>query len=226
MKIVVLDGYAENPGDLSWEAFEQLGELAVFDRTDADQAASRIGGAEIVLTNKTPVDRRTIERCTGIKYIGVLATGYNVVDVQAAADAGITVTNIPSYGTAAVAQFAIALLLELCHHIGEHGRQVKRGDWIGSRDWCFWNTPLIELDGKTMGIVGYGRIGQSTGRIAQALGMKVLAYTPHPNPAAESPTLRYVELEELYERSDVIMLHCPLFPETEGMICRESISIR
>ena len=225
MKIVILDGYTENPGDLSWEGFEKLGELTVYDRSPLNDEAEirrRINGAEVVLNNKTPLSRNTIMSCENLKYIGVLATGYNVVDYIAARERGIPVTNIPAYGTEAVGQFAIALLLEICHHIGHHDRAVKEGRWEKSPDWCFWDHPLIELAGKTMGIIGFGRIGQCTGKIARSLGMVVLANDEAPpNEAGEA---LYVSREEIYARSDVISLHCPLFPSTEGMINRESIS--
>ena len=224
MKIVILDGYTENPGDLSWEGFEAMGDLTVYDRTtDHSQIAARIGDAEIILTNKTPVSREVIDACPRLKYIGLLATGYNVVDVKAAKEAGIIVTNIPTYGTDAVSQYAIALLLELCHHIGEHSDCVKRGDWTKNQDWCFWNHPLIELAGKTMGIIGFGRIGQGTARIAQALGMKVLAYDTYQNPQLVSETCTYASLDQVFASSDVIALHCPLFPETEGIINKSNI---
>ena len=225
MKIVILDGYTENPGDLSWEGFEALGDLTVYDRTtDHSQIAVRIGDAGIILTNKTPVSREIMGACPKLKYIGLLATGYNVVDVKAAKEAGITVTNIPTYGTDAVSQYAIALLLELCHHIGEHSDCVKRGDWTKNKDWCFWNHPLIELAGKTMGIIGFGRIGQGTARIAQAMGMKVLAYDTYHNPELVSDTCTYASLDQVFASSDVITLHCPLFPETEGIINKDTIS--
>ncbi len=224
MKIVILDGYTENPGDLSWGGFEALGELTVYDRTPADKIVERIGDAEIVYTNKTPLSRETMDQCPRMKFIGVLATGYNVVDVAAAKEKGIPVTNIPNYGTVAVSQFAIALLLELCHHIGAHSDSVKRGDWTKIPDFCYWNYPLIELAGKTMGIIGLGRIGQGTARIAQALGMKVVAVNPSKNPDLVSETLKYVELDELFAVSDVVTLHCPLFPETEGIINKENIA--
>lgn len=225
MKIVILDGYTENPGDLSWEGFEALGDLTVYDRTtDHSQIAVRIGDAEIILTNKTPVSREIMGACPKLKYIGLLATGYNVVDVKAAKEAGITVTNIPTYGMDAVSQYAIALLLELCHHIGEHSDCVKRGDWTKNKDWCFWNHPLIELAGKTMGIIGFGRIGQGTARIAQAMGMKVLAYDTYHNPELVSDTCTYASLDQVFASSDVITLHCPLFPETEGIINKDTIS--
>jgi glycerate dehydrogenase len=223
MKIVILDGYTENPGDLSWEDFEKLGELKVYDRTPAGQVAERIGSAEVVITNKTPVSKETLEACGNIRYIGVLATGYNIVDYEAARARGIPVTNIPTYGTAAVGQFAIALLLEICHHVGHHDRAVKEGRWENNADWCFWDYPLIELAGKTLGIIGFGRIGQATGKIAGALGMEVIA-----NDEVETDSGRqiasYVFREELFARSDVIALHCPLFPSTQGLINKDSIA--
>jgi len=224
MKIVVLDGYTLNPGDLSWGTLEKLGALKVYDRTPITSITARIGDAEIILTNKTPITKDILDACPDVKYIGVLATGYNVVDASAAKEKGVVVTNIPTYGTDAVGQFAIALLLEICHHIGDHSRAVKKGDWTNNADWCFWNHPLIELAGKTIGIVGYGRIGQTTGRIAQALGMNVLAYDTFKNKDLESETCHYAELEEIYSQSDVIALHCPLFKETEGLICKRTIA--
>ena len=225
MNIVILDGYTENPGDLSWDGFRAFGELTVYDRTDVRDTAEiirRIGDAEIVFTNKTPVTREILDACPSIRMVGVLATGYNVVDTVAAREKGIPVTNIPAYGTASVGQFAIALLLELCHHIGAHDAAVKAGRWEHSADFCFWDYPLVELDGKTLGIIGFGRIGQTTGRIAKALGMRVLAYDTH---ETESGRLiaEYVDLDTLLRTSDVIALHCPLFPETEGLINRETI---
>ena len=223
MKIVVLDGYTENPGDLSWAPLEALGDLTVYDRTPADLVAERIGDAEIVYTNKTPVTRETMNACPNIRFISVLATGYNIVDVAAAKEKGIPVTNIPVYGTAPVGQFAIALLLEVCHHIGHHDRAVHEGRWESNPDWCFWEYPLIELAGKTMGIIGFGRIGQTTGRIAKALGMKILANDAYPSEAGKE-IAAYVDLESLLAQSDVIALHCPLFPETEGIINKDTIA--
>ena len=224
MKIVVLDGYTLNPGDISWEGMEALGELTVYDRTRPEDITGRIGDADVVYTNKTPVTRETLDVCRNVKFIGVLATGYNIVDTEAAREKGIPVSNIPSYGTAAVSQFAIALLLELCHHIGAHSDAVKAGEWTDNPDWCFWNYPLVELAGKTMGIIGYGRIGQDTGRIAQALGMKVLAYDTYQNQELESGTCHFADLDTLFAESDVISLHCPLFPSTEGIINKENIA--
>jgi glycerate dehydrogenase len=225
MKIVVLDGYTENPGDLSWEGFKKLGELTVYDRTsltDKQEIISRIGDAEAVITNKTPVNADVITQCDKLRYIGILATGYNIVDTQAAKNRGIPVCNIPSYGTAAVAQFAIALLLEICHHIGHHNRAVHEGRWEQSKDFCFWDYLLIELKGKTMGIIGFGRIGQTVGTIAKALGMYITAYDQYPNDAGRQ-IARYVSLDEIFARSDVISLHCPLFPETQGIINKTTI---
>ena len=212
MKIVVLDGYTENPGDLSWKELDKLGELTVYERTsltDQAEAIARIGDAELIFTNKTPITREVLNSCQQIRFIGVLATGYNVVDVEAAKEKGIPVCNVPAYGTASVSQYAIALLLELCHHIGHHDKAVKEGRWEHSADWCFWDYPLIELEHKTIGIIGFGRIGQSTGRIAKALGMKVLAYDVFPT---ESGRIigEYVSLDELLKESDVIALHCNL----------------
>lgn len=223
MKIVVLDGYTLNPGDLSWDALAALGETAVYDRTPADEILARIGDAEAVYTNKTPLTRETIQACPNLKFIGVLATGYNVVDVAAAKERGIPVCNVPTYGTAAVGQFAIAMLLEICHHVAHHSEAVHEGRWSGNIDWCFWDYPLIELEGKTMGVVGFGRIGQRTGEIAKALGMRVLAYDAYQNDAGKAIGT-YVDLDTLLKESDVISLHCPLFPETKGIINAASIA--
>lgn len=227
MKIVILDGYTENPGDLSWEGFESLGELTVYERTpvkDSEEIQRRIGDAEIVITNKTPLTRGIIDACSQIRYIGALSTGYNVIDVKAAKERGIPVSNIPAYGTDAVAQFTFALLLDICHHAAHHSQAVYEGRWSSCEDFCFWDYPLIELAGKTMGIVGFGRIGQAVGRLANAFGMKVLAHAAHRRTELETQVCRYVELEELFAQSDIISLHCPLFPATEGMINKESIA--
>jgi Lactate dehydrogenase and related dehydrogenases len=223
MKIVILDGYTENPGDLSWQGIEQFGELKVYDRTPADKVIEHINDAEIVITNKTPIAKETFDACRSIRYVGVLATGYNIVDIAAAKARNIPVTNIPTYGTDAVGQFAIALLLEICHHIGHHDAEVHKGRWENNKDWCFWDYPLIELAGKTIGIVGFGRIGQSTGRIAKALGMKVIAHDEYQSDSAKA-IAEYVPLDELFALSDVISLHCPLFPSTEGIINKTNIS--
>lgn len=224
MKIIVLDGHTLNPGDLSWDGLEKLGKVTVYDRATKADVIQRIGDAEIVFTNKTAITKEILTVCQQIKYIGVLATGYNVVDVVAAAERGITVTNIPTYGTDAVSQFAIALLMELCHRIGDHSRSVFSGDWANNPDWCYWNYPLIELSGKTMGIIGFGKIGQRTGHIAQALGMKVLASDINKYPELESETCQYVTQDELFAVADVIILHCPLFDETRGIINAKNIA--
>lgn len=226
MKIVVLDGYTENPGDLSWEVLEALGEMTVYDRTsyvDSPLIAERIGDAEIVVVNKTPITRETIDRCPGIKLIALLATGYNVVDYRYAKEKGIPVVNVPTYGTQIVGQYALGLLLEICSHYGYHSQTVQEGRWAGSPDWCYWDYPMIELYGKTAGIIGLGRIGQATAKLLNALEMNVVAYDTYQNEAGKA-LAEYVSLEELFERSDVIFLHCPLFAETEGIINWENIA--
>lgn len=226
MKIVVLDGYTLNPGDLNWDGLNEIGECTVYDRTsltNVNEVIERIGDAEYVYTNKTPMPKEVFEACPNIKFVGVLATGYNVVDVNAAKEKGIPVANIPTYGTAAVGQFAIALLLEICHHIGHHNDAVHSGRWETNDDWCFWDYPLIELADKTIGIIGFGRIGQATGRIAKALGMNVIAYDAFESEAGKE-IAEYTDLETLLTTSDVIALHCPLFPETEGIINKDNIA--
>jgi glycerate dehydrogenase len=224
MKIVVLDGYTLNPGDLSWEGLSSLGELIVYERTGREDVAERIKDAEIVFTNKTPITKDTLTACPTIRYIGVLATGYNIVDIGAAKERNIPVCNVPTYGTAAVAQLVFALLLEVCHHVQIHSDAVHEGEWTNNPDFCFWKYPLIELAEKTMGIIGFGRIGQAVAGIAQAFGMKVLAYDEYKNNALENENCRYAKLDEVLSGSDVISLHCPLFPETKGMINDNSIS--
>ena len=223
MNIVILDGYTTNPGDLSWSGFEAIGKLTIYERTPENQIAERIGGAEIVITNKTPVTAEILSECANIKYIGALATGYNIIDTDAAKKRGITVCNIPAYGTAAVAQFAIALLLEICHNIGAHSGGVHQGRWQNGKDWCYWDYPLIELYGKTMGIIGFGRIGRATGAIAKALGMKIIACDVNQNDSGRE-IAEYVSFDKLLRDSDVISLHCPLLPETEGIINKNSIA--
>ena len=218
MKIVILDGYTENPGDLSWEGFAAFGELTVYDYTPADKIAERIAGAQAVYTNKTPLTRETIEGAKALSYIGILATGYNVVDVEAARERGIPVCNIPTYGTSAVAQYVFALLLEICHRVAHHAKAVEEGRWSTCRDFCFWDYPLMELAGKTIGLIGYGRIGQATAQVARGFGMRVLAYDAH----VQVPEC--VDLDTLLSRSDVISLHCPLFPETQGLINQETLA--
>ena len=225
MKITVLDGFTENPGDLSWAALEKFGDFTVYDRTPRtpSEIIRRIGDAEIVITNKCPITHEILDACPKIKYISVLATGYNVVDVQYAAEKGIPVSNVPTYGTEAVGQFAIALLLEICSRVAHHSEAVHAGRWESAPDWTFWDYPLIELAGKTMGIIGFGKIGQTTGRIAKAMGMRILATGSRETEAGRA-IASYTDLDTLLRESDVIALHCPLFPSTEGIINRDTIA--
>ena len=224
MKLVITDGYCENPGDLSWEPLKQFGELVIYDRTedDEDKIIDRIGDADIAIINKVPITERIMDACPNLKAIAILATGYNVVDIDAAKKRGIHVCNVPAYGTDAVAEFAMSLLLELCHHVGHHADAVKEGRWESCPDFCFWDYPLMDLHGKTMGIIGFGRIGRTTGKLANAFGMKVLATGSRPTPEGEA-LADYVDLDTLLARSDVIALHCPLLPGTKDIICRENI---
>ena len=223
MKIVVLDGYALNPGDLSWDFLKPFGDYTVYDRTPEDQIISRIGDAEIILLNKTPISAAVLAACPSVKLICVLATGYNVVDCAAAKERGIPVCNVPDYGTAAVAQFTFALLLELCHQVGHHGQTVRDGKWCSCPDFCYWDTPQMELAGKTLGIIGFGRIGRAVGRIANAFGMKVIAYNR--SQCEEGKAIgSYVNLEELLTTADIISLHCPLSAENTGIIHADSIA--
>ncbi len=222
MKIVVLDGYTLNPGDLNWNQIKTLGDIIIYDRTDSADIISRIGDAEVVLTNKTPIRKETMKACPNIKLISVLATGYDVIDIEAAKQLGIAVCNVPAYGTYSVAQFAIALLLEVCCHVGYHDNAVKKGRWENNADWCFWDKPLLELYGKTMGIIGYGRIGQTTGKIARALGMKIIANDKHENPTLKD--VEYVSFDDLCSRADVIVLHCSLTKENQQFIDKKAIA--
>ena len=224
MKIVILDSYTENPGDLSWDGIARLGELTVYDRSAPEDVIRRIGDAEVVFTNKTPITREVLDACPSIRFISVLATGYNCVDYVYAKEKGIPVTNIPAYGTDSVGQFAIALLLEICHHIGHHSDTVRAGKWTSSPDFCYWDYPLIELAGKTMGIIGFGRIGQVVGRVAKALGMRVLAFSRSESESGRAIADAYVDPDTLLRESDVVSLHCPLFPETEGIINKDTIA--
>ena len=226
MKIVVLDGYCENPGDLSWDGLGAMGELIVYDRTsltDEAEIIARIGDAEIVYTNKTPVSRSTFDACPNIRMVSMLATGYNVVDVACARERNIPVCNVPVYGTYSVSQFAIALLLEICHHIGHHSDTVYAGKWADNPDWCYWDYPLIELQGKTYGLLGCGNIGVHTAEIARALGMQVITYDARPSDAGRA-VAEYVTLDELFAQSDVLGLQMPLFPFNTGIINRENIA--
>ncbi len=225
MKIVILDGYTLNPGDLSWKGLEKIGDLKVLDRTvnDSEKVIDVIGDAEIVFTNKTIITKEVLERVPNVKYIGVLATGYNVVDIAAASELGITVTNVPAYSTDAVAQFTFALILELTNQVGIHHAAVKDGEWENSIDFSFTKTPLIELNGKTLGIIGFGRIGQATAKIALAFGMKLRVFSNRKYPELESDSFKNVDLETLMSESDIISLHCPLNEKTEGLINKNSI---
>lgn len=223
MKIVITDGNAVNPGDLSWDFLNKYGQVVVYPRTPAELAEERLRDADIILINKTPITAALLDACPSIKLICVLATGYNVVDCEAAAQRGIPVCNVPDYSTNAVAQFTFSLLLELCNGVGHHSAQVHEGAWCRCPDFCFWNTPQVELAGKTIGIIGFGRIGRAVGRIARAFGMEVLAYNRSRCPEGEAIGT-YVDLDTLLRRSDVISLHCPLTPQTEGMIGAEALA--
>ncbi|HEX6971796.1 MAG TPA: D-2-hydroxyacid dehydrogenase, partial [Limnochordia bacterium] len=219
-RIVVLDGYTLNPGDLSWEPLEAIAPTIVYPRTPPEEVAKRAKGAEIVLTNKAIVDRRAIEALPELRYIGVLATGYNVVDVEAARARGVIVTNVPGYGAPAVAQATFALLLELTNHVGLHSAGVREGKWTRSPDWSYWERPLVELSGLTMGIIGFGAIGQAVARIAAAFGMKVIVHTRTPRPEAD---VAFTSLEEIFPLADVLSLHCPLTPATQGLVSAERL---
>lgn len=220
MKIVVLDGYTLNPGDNPWTAIEKLGDFIGYDRTENNWIAGRIKDADVVLTNKTPLNAETIEKASALKYISVLATGFNIVDIEAARRKNIPVSNVPVYGTDSVAQYTFALLLELCHHIGLHDRAVKKLEWTKGRDFCFWKTPLVELAGKTMGLVGFGRIGRRVARIADAFGMKVIAYDEYRGNTPDFADFKWVELKELFSEADVISLHCPQTKANTGFVNR------
>lgn len=224
MKIVVLDGYCENPGDLSWAPLEQFGEVVVYDRTpDTKEAVvERLKDADILVGNKNNITAEIMDACPKLKYIAVQATGYNVIDVAAAKERGIPVSNVPTYGTMAVAQHTMALLLEITNLVGHHNDRVHAGRWAEGPDWCFWDSPLMELDGKTLGVIGFGKIGQQTAKMAKAFGMNILATGSRPNDEGRAIG-EYVEMDELLAKSDVITLHCPLFPNTKGIICKENI---
>ncbi|MBP3672328.1 MAG: D-2-hydroxyacid dehydrogenase [Oscillospiraceae bacterium] len=224
MKIVILDGQALNPGDLSWAPIQALGNTVVYDQTIGEaQIIDHIGNADVVIPNKTPITPAVLDACPDIKLITVAATGYNVVDCDAAKARGIPVCNVPGYGTAAVSQFTFGLLLELCHRIGHHDWAVHQGKWAACPNFCFWDTPQMELAGKTMGIIGFGQIGRAVGKIAKALGMDVIAYSRSTCPEGEA-IAEYVDFETLLTKSDVISLHCPLFPETQGIINEAAIA--
>ena len=223
MKIVILDGHAVNPGDLSWDFLNKYGEVTVYERTAAEEVAARIGDADIALINKSPITAGVLDACPNLKLICVLATGYNVVDCAAAKERGIPVCNVPDYGTAAVAQFTFAMLLDLCHKVAYHAQTVRDGKWCNCPDFCYWDTPQMELAGKTMGIIGFGRIGRAVGKIAKAFGMNVIAYNRSQCDEGKAVG-SYVNLEELLSTADVISLHCPLTAENTGMINSETIA--
>lgn len=225
MRIVILDGYTLNPGDLSWNELESLGQLTVYDRTPEQLILERAREAEILFTNKTPLSGATIDELPALRYIGVLATGYNVVDTQAAKRRGVPVTNVPSYGTESVAQMVFAHILELTRNVRHHSDSVREGRWAAAEDFCFWDTPQMELTGKTMGIVGFGRIGRAVGRVAVAMGMTVVAHDAQPGAAPEWPGFRWLGLEDLLRESDVVSLNCPLFPETRGMMDARALAL-
>ena len=226
MKIVVLDGYTENPGDISWAPLEALGEVTVYDRTsyvDDPVIAERLGDAEVAVINKTPISKATIDACPNLKAVAVLATGYNVVDYEYAKEKGIPVLNVPVYGTDNVSQFAVSLLLEVCSHIGHHNDSVHAGEWASNVDWCYWHFPMIEVSGKTAGIIGLGKIGVNTAKILKAMNVNVIAYDAFQSEAGKA-VAEYVELDELLAKSDFVFLHCPLFPSTQGIINKDNIA--
>jgi len=223
MKIVVLDGYTLNPGDLSWEGLKTLGDVTIFERTQAADVIKRSKGAEIIFTNKTLLGEDILAELPELKYIGVLATGYNVVDIEAAKKRNILVSNIPMYGTRSVAQMTFALLLELTQHVQAHSEAVHKGDWVNCKDFCFWNYPLMELENKTIGIIGFGRIGQKVADVAAAFGMKVIAVDSYKSDQSHRENFKWAELDELLHESDVVSLHCPLFNDTKGIINKENL---
>ena len=224
MKIVILDHPRENPGEIDWSGFSEFGEVIKYERTSPEEAAERIGDADVVFLNKTVITRETLEKCKNLKFISVIATGYNTVDVVAARELGIPVSNVPSYGTEAIGQHAFALLFEITNSVGHHDIEVRKGRKNNDRDWCFWDYSLIELENKTMGIIGLGRIGRITMRASLAFGMKVLAYDSFENKDLINENMKYCDLDTLLKESDVIALHCPLFSETENMINKDTIS--
>ncbi len=223
MKIVVLDGYTLNPGDLSWEELKKFGNVVIYERTPIDKIVERANGAEVVFTNKTPLDEAVLKQLTSLKFIGVLATGYNIVNTEAAKSCGVVVANIPGYGTDSVVQLTFAFLLELCHHVQRHSDSVMEGKWAGSVDFCFWDYPLVELAGKTIGIIGFGNIGQQVATVASAFGMKVIANDKVKTDQSQRKDFSWAEIPELLHHSDVVSIHCPLFPETKGLINKANL---
>jgi len=224
MKIVILDGHAINPGDLSWDALQGLGELEIFDRTPGDAIVTRAREADVLLTVRTPLVARTLKQLKRLRYVGAIFTGYDEIDLKAARELNVLVTNVPTYGTASVAQLVFALLLELCHHVALHSAATHAGEWSRSPDFSFWKTPLVELQGKTMGIVGFGRIGRHTAEIAKAMGMLVIAADAGRKEAPDWPGFRWCEVDELMAAADVVSLHCPLLPQTRGIVNASSLS--
>jgi len=223
MKIVILDGYTLNPGDLSWDELKKLGDVVIHDRTPADKVVERAKDAEIVFTNKTPIGEDALNQLSSLKYIGVLATGYNIVNTEVAKAKGIVVANVPGYGTSSVVQLTFALLLELCLHVQRHSDSVMEGKWAKSADWCYWDYPLVELSGKTIGIIGFGRIGQQVGDVATAFGMNIIGNSRHWIDQSQRRNFKWAEIPELLAQSDVVSIHCPLFPDTKGLINKESL---
>jgi len=223
MKIVILDGYTLNPGDLSWDGLKQFGEVTLYDRTPVDQVVERSKGADVIFTNKTPVNAEALNSLPDLKYIGVLATGYNIVDIQMAGEKGITVSNVPGYGTPSVVQLTFGLLLELCLHVQRHSDAVASGRWASSADFCFWDYPLVELTGKTMGIIGFGDIGRQVADVATAFGMKIIGTSRNRTDQSQRSNFKWAEIPELLEQSDVVSIHCPLTPETKGLIKKENL---
>ena len=223
MKIVVLDGFTLNPGDLSWDGLKALGEVVVYERTPKDKVLERSKDAEVVFSNKTPLGEDIISQLPSLKFIGVLATGFNVIDIEAAKKHSVIVSNIPGYGTDSVVQMTFALLLELCQHVQRHSDSVLEGGWANSADWCYWNFPLMELAGKTIGIIGFGSIGRKVGDVATAFGMKIIGAGRHHTDQSQRSNFRWAEIPELLEASDVVSIHCPLSPETKGIINKESL---
>ncbi|HET9485973.1 MAG TPA: D-2-hydroxyacid dehydrogenase [Chryseosolibacter sp.] len=223
MKIVVLDGYALNPGDLSWNGIKKYGEVTIHERTPPDDVLHRAQHADVLFTNKTPIRENIIDQLPDLKFIGVLATGYNIIDVEAATKRGIIISNIPDYGSYSVAQLTFALLLEMCHHVQRHSDTVREGKWAASKDWCYWDFPLVELAGKTMGIIGFGNIGQKVGDMATAFGMNLLGSSRKKSDQSHRKNFRWVEIPQLLELSDVVSIHCPLTPETKGLINAASL---
>lgn len=223
MKIVMLDAYTTNPGDLSWDFMNDFGDITIYDRTPSDKILERTKDADIIITNKTPLTKETIDNLPKLKFVALMSTGYNIVDYVYLKEKGISVSNIPSYSTEAVAQLVLSFMLELSMNVGLHSQSVKSGDWAACSDFCYWKTPLAELSGKTMGIFGFGRIGRAVAERAKAFGMNVIAYTPrlHGN---EPDFVKIVSLDELQKKADFISMHCPLTPETEGVVNEEFIS--